>query len=260
LIQRITILAFFAFLVSCTPTNYVYVKKFNHVKPKIEQVLIMVEYLDVKDDIKGLWNFEETTNLTKQDELYTFASAVVKSKGYELSPSYLKTSGLIIDRSFLVDHYIQKQKQEMPISPPYIVRSVNLEDSTIRSLEILLAQLNRPMSAAMADLRSFVVNDYSKQTQSLELPKNTALLIIQTYRPRVSLFSNVDIGFSASNFSNSTSIGLGGGGQRPTSYAYFIHADTGDLLWSNKTGLITEGNQQKFFTQLPLMKTLVNSL
>jgi hypothetical protein len=152
----------------------------------------------------------------------------------------------------LVEHYIDKQRQAVPISPPYIVRSRNLENEQIQGLETLLAELNLPISPAMTDLRSYVTNNFHKQTALTGLPNNSAILIIQSYKPRTSLFSNISIGYSNSSYGSGTSVSLGGTNQRATSYAYFIHQGTGDLLWSNKISLINSKNQQKFFEQLPI--------
>lgn len=239
-------------LVACAPTTYVYVKPNINNKPPIKKVLIMVEYLDIKNDIKGQWNFDESINLYAQDQQYLIAVEILKSKGYQIANMSLKTSGLIIDRHFLVEHYINKQRQEIPISPPYIIRSKNLQDEQIQGLEALLAEINKPMSPAMTDLRSYVKNNYQNLTALTGLPNDSAILIIQSYKPRASLFSNISVGYSSSSYGRGTSINLGGSNQRATSYAYFIHQGTGDLLWSNKTSLINTKNQQKFFEQLPI--------
>ena len=240
-------------LASCAPTSHVYIKaNYDSDRPIIKNVLIMVEYLDIKDDFKGLWNFEEDINLFQQDELFNIASQMLLDKGYEVADSSLKTSGLIIARSFLAEHYINKQQQAYPISPPYIVRSVNLDDASIQGLEMLLAELNRPVSPAMSDLRAYISNNFTQQMSNINLASDTAILIIQAYKPRASVFANIDIGFSASSFGNSSYVGFGGNKQRPTSYAYFIHRGTGDLIWSNKTSIIKATTQEKFFSELPI--------
>lgn len=237
-------------LSGCVPTNHVYVKKISS-QPQIKQVLVMVEYLDIKDDIKGFWDFEETRNLEQQDKLYEISSKMVGSKGYKNTDMSLKSSGLIINRSFFVDHLIGKDMQKKAIGPPYILRSINLSNENIQGLEILLAELNVPMSSVMSDMRSYVKNNYSKEIQALDLPSDTAILIIQSYKPRVSIFVNMQVDLVGSP-SNSRAFVDMNNHIRPTTYAYFIHSGTGDLLWSNKTTLITDKNQQKFFNELPM--------
>jgi len=239
-------------MISCAPTNYVYTKKVNSASHEIKHVLIMVEYLDAKDDTQGFWNFDEISNLTNQDFLYEMASQMLMSKGYDISDKSLKTSGLIIARDFYMDHYVEKQLQEDVISPPYIIRSVNLDDEVIQGLEILLAELNRPMSKVMSDYRGFVKNNYREQTANIDLPNESAILIIQSYKPRVSMLKNLNLGYSVSSAYSDGQIALGMRKQNYTSHAYMIHNGTGDLLWSNKTRLITESNQEKFFRELPL--------
>jgi hypothetical protein len=246
-------IAFILFLLaSCAPTNYVYTKPINQERHGIKHVLIMVEYLNAKDDIKGFWNFDEDINLSNQDALYDLASQMLISKGYLLSNKILKTSGLVMARDFYMDHYVDKQLQDEAISPPYIVRSVNLEDENIQGLEYLLAELNRPMSSVMTDYRGFVHNNYKQQSTSIGLSNDTAILLIQSYKPRVNLFENVTIDYSVTSSGGGSGVGLSKRAPRASSQAYLIHVGSGDLLWSNKTSLIKLSNQEKFFKELPL--------
>jgi hypothetical protein len=239
-------------LAACAPTNYVYTKQLNADRHEIKNVFIMIEYLDAKNDIKGFWNFDEEINLNNQNELYDIVSQMLISKGYNLSNKTLKTSGLIMARDFYMDHYVNDQLQKEVISPPYIVRSVNLEDENIQSLEVLLAELNRPISNVMADYRGFIQGNYKNQTALIDLPNDTAILLIQSYKPRVNLFENVSVFYSVTSSSGGSSVGFGRNGPKASSMAYLIHVGTGDLLWSNKTSLIKLSNHEKFFNELPL--------
>ena len=236
-------------LSACAPTSYVYVKS-NGIKPsKIDNVIIMVEYLSIKEGFDSHWDFDENTNIENQDQLYDLASHVLTEKGYVVSEKSLKTSGLVMDRGFNLDHFLNKKKQEQLISPPYIVRSVNLEDDNIQALEYLLAELNTPISQVMSDYRSHVKNNYMPQTSQLQLPENSTILVIQVYKPRKPILSSIDFGV---NFSNSDShVGFGSNQPKATSNAYLIHVGSGDVLWSNKIALITNRNNQKFFAELP---------
>ncbi|MBL4772673.1 MAG: hypothetical protein JKX98_03450 [Alcanivoracaceae bacterium] len=249
---RIIIIGIVFIITGCAPTSYVYVKaNYEEKQITINKVLIMVEYLDIKDDFTGLWNFDEDINIVKQDELFDIASQMLISKGYEIADMSLKTSGFIIARNFLAEHYINRELQPHVIAPPYIVRSVNLDNANIQGLEVLLAELNRPISPVMSDLRSYITNNYKEQMAAINISNDTAILIIQSYKPRVSAFANIDIGFSSSSYGNSSYIGFGGNRLRPSSYAYFIHKGTGDVIWSNKTSLIQVKSQENFFHELP---------
>jgi len=211
----------------------------------------MVEYLAIKEDLKGFWSFDENANLENQDRLYDVAIGVLKDKNYQLSQRVLKSSGLIIDRGFLVNHLINKKKQPQLIEPPYILRSINLDNNTIQGLEELLLELNAPVSNVMSDMRSFINNNFIKQTKLLGLSADTAILIIQSYRPRVSIFSEMQVDLFSSAGGNGAFINLNSR-TRARTYAYLIHVGTGDLLWSNRTTLIADKNQEKFFFGLPM--------
>ena len=251
---RFIIIVFFASLSACTPTSYVYVKKYQSPKPQISKVLIMIESLAIKDDIVGYWNFSEEKNLQLQDQLYSLAVQALKGKNYSIDEAFLKSSGLITDRNFLVDHYVNGKKLTRPIAPPYILRSVGLDDSNIQGLEVLLAELNRPTSRVMNDLRSYIKNNFQEQMQGIEVPKNTAILILQVYKPRLTGFA--EFGFSPMNNDAFLQLSMA---SKAITQAYFLHHDTGDLIWSNKTGLLTAKNNEKFFLQLPAVKLVPKS-
>jgi len=248
--MKTLIVSLILILSACAPTSHVYVKSNqNGHNNMIREVVIMVEYLEIKEDSGEYWNFNENLNLLKQDELYMIAQKMLESKGYYLANKNLKTSGLITDRNLMLEHYVNNKLQNEVISPPYIVRSINLDDKNIQGFEMLLAELNQPISPAMVDLRSYVFSNFKSQMSDLNLSDDSAIFIIQVYKPKFSVFSNINIGFTAS--SSGSSIGIGREHQPPSSYAYLIHVGTGDVIWSNKISLITAGNQAKFFKQLP---------
>ena len=247
--MRILSLICFLILSACAPTNYVYVKKFTEPRPVIENVIVMIEYLDIKQGFGQYWKFNEDANLFQQDYLYDVSVAMLETKGYHVSPRYLKTSGLILDRNFRVKHYVNKNAMPELITPPYIIRSFDIDDDNIHALENLLAALNRPMSAVMSDLRGYVVNNYKQQMQAIDLPSNTGILIIQSYKPKSYPFGEFDVGIGGSSFD--TSVAFSNHSMPASTYAYFLHKSSGDLLWSNKTFLITNKNQQQFFFDLP---------
>jgi len=244
---KITVLT--VMLTACAPTSYVYLKPDGLNINKIDEVIIMVEYLSTKEGFDTYWDFDENLNLLKQDELFSISTQMLNDKGFNVSNSSLKTSGLITDRSFYLDHYLNKKKQDRLISPPYIIRSVGLEDNDIQGLEWLLAELNAPMSNVMEDYRSHIKNNFKTQTGNLSFSDNTALLIIHVYQPRKSLLSNIEFGVNASNWD--THVGFGTYQPKSKSVAYLIHTGSGDVLWSNKTSIINHKNQQKFFAELP---------
>lgn len=248
-IRHFTFLVFILLVLNaCAPTSYVYLKP-NMPVVDIEQVTVMVEYLNIKEGFDTHWNFDENVNLNQQDALYDMAVGMLQKKGYRVSDKSLKTSGFIMDRSFLVDHFLNKKKQSQLLSAPYIVRSVNLDDATIQGFEMLLAELNSPMSAVMSDLRSYVKNNYAQQLNAINIEPNSAVLIIKVYKPRQVMLPNIGFGVSTSMWDSS--VNFNSETPRPESEAYLIHKDSGEVLWSNKTSLLTVKNQAKFFADLP---------
>ena len=239
------------FLLSCTSLQRVYVKPFDPKTPPVKRVFVMIEYLRLYDDLKGYWNFDETKNLFKQDEYDAVIRKMLLEKGYEVSPKSLKTSGLIMERTFFADHFINKHTQKSPISPPYIIRSIDLDDTIIQSLESLLLELNQPISSVLSDYQSHIYNNFKSVTDSVNLIQEDALVILSAYEPKVSPFANINLDVFASSGANGASINIADNEPRSQFAAYFIHLKTGELLWSNKTSSLSKNYQQQFFMQFP---------
>ncbi len=242
---------FLLMMVGCASVNPVYVNKNHDMNLEVSQVMIMVEYLELKDDVIRYWNFNEDTNIEQQDLLYDVAENMLREKGYHVITDSLKTSGLVVARDFYVDHYVDNKRQDDAIVPPYIIRSIGLDDNNINTLESLLAELTQPITPVLSDYRTFIKNNYKEQTQAIDVSDDTAILVIHSYRPRVSFFSNIDVGFGVSNSGNGAFAGVSN--QQPTAKtsAYLIHKGSGEVIWANQTSLIKPKTQHKFFSQLP---------
>lgn len=236
-------------LTGCASTNYQYTRPdYSPDKYKISQVVIMIEYLALKNHINSSWSFDENKHLLNQDRLYEFASEVLLEKGYAVSDSSLKTSGLVTDRNMQVKHYLNRKRLPHFISPPFIVRSVNITNSGIQALEELLAEIDSPVSPVLSDYKSYIRNNYRPQMSGVELTGDTAILLIQSYQQKSLLSDNWQIGFGVST----PTVGLGFETQmNQNASAYLIHTGSGDLLWSNTTHSIRQRNYQEFFSLLP---------
>lgn len=242
-----------AFILSaCAPTNYVFVKpNYQQDNYNISEVLIAIEHLSLKESFTGALSFNENVNLSNQDRLHEMAAEMLQNKGYVVADSSLKTSGFIVNRDMRVKHYYQEKIQALPISPPFIIRSVELDEATIQGLEILLAEINKPVSRVMADYKSFINNNFSAQMPALNISDDTAILMIQSYKPKNSIAGSFDVGFGVSSSSGGVYASTNNVALRPSSYAFLIHKGTGDLLWSNKISEIKPENQIDFFMELP---------
>jgi len=243
-----------AFILSaCAPTNYTYIKKnYDLGNYKISEVLVAVEYLNLKETLTGSWIFNENTNLSNQDRIYGIVVEMLENKGYTIANQSLKTSGLILNRNILAKHYYNEKLQELPISPPFIIRSIDIDEATIQGLEVLLAEINKPVSHVMSDYKSFINNNFKPQMQSINIDDNVAILLIQSFKPKNTIFSSFDVGFGVSSSSSAVFASTDNVTYKPTSYAYLIHKGTGELLWSNKISEIKSKNQLKFFEKFPI--------
>lgn len=248
--KKIFIVQLILILASCTPTDYQFVRKnYDPGMYNISEVIIMVEFLDLKSQFNGSWSFDENRHLYNQDKLYNLTSTILKEKGYNVSDKMLKTSGIVMSRDVVAKHYFNGERQQYRISPPFIVRSTKLSNSDIQGLEELLAEIDMPVSPVMSDYKSYIKNNYIMQMPMISSEDNTAIMIIQSYQQKNLFPADWDIGFGVA--SSSLEFGFDSEMTQSAS-AYFIHKGTGDLIWSNKTNAIRENNLQEFFLMLPI--------
>ncbi len=258
--HKIPVLLFLLIILhACTPKQFYVKKEFNGKKPVIEKVFIAVEFASLKDDVGKLWDFDEEYNLNYQDKIYQGAKTALEAKGYHVLPSYLKTSGLMIDRNYEAEHYKNKKLQEKLISPPFIIRSTDLTDTDIDVLIDIHYELYNTISPSIAaKTHDYQHNSHqSKKILSpLTLADNTAILIVSANKPRVSAIKNIGIGLlSAGLVAGATSgayIGVTTLHGIPTTNSYLIHKGSGELLWSNFSGAVNiSPKTTSFFSTIP---------
>jgi hypothetical protein len=223
--------------------------------------MIIVEYLHLKDDLGELWDFDENRNLQYQDLIFDNAVSMLHSKGFKISASSIKASGLNLDKNLVVEHYKNKELQAGLISPPFIIRSENLVMPPIESLEQLLVELYISLDPMIVDRSPLSQNyldtmNFKEYLQDIDVSENTAILVIQSAHLSTSAIKGLGVGliFAAASSSNRghVQVGFQHGHQGPAINAYLIHKGSGELLWTNySTQAIKSTKSHHLFNTFP---------
>jgi hypothetical protein len=253
--KNLTIITIALLILSSCATKNAYVKQdFSEGKPKIEHVLLLIDFTSLKDDIGKIWDFDEDYNIKQQDSIHTHLSQLLVDKGYDVLPKNLKTSGLLLDPNLAVEHYKNKSLQQSLISAPFIVRSVELNDNELNQLTDLFYLLNGTVSPKVANhiyKYRFATEDAAQLLSQVELPENTAVLVITANRPKISAMKNIGIGLLSAGLvlgaSGGTYVGISTLHGIPSTFGYFIDAKTGQLLWTNYAGSTSFKNSKSSF-------------
>ncbi len=241
-------------LSSCAPKKAYVKQDFTQGKPQIEHILLLLDFTSLKDDIGEIWDFDEDYNIKQQDRIYSHISQLLQNKGFDVLPMSLKTSGLLIHPDLAVEHYKQKELQSSLISPPFIIRSVELSDKDLNQLTNLFYLLNGTVSHKVADnihKYRFASEEAARLLSTVDLPEKTAVLVITANRPKVSAMKNIGIGLlsaaAMASASGGTFVGVSTLHGTPSTFGYLIDANSGQLLWTNYAGSTSFKNSKSSF-------------
>ena len=251
--KKIIILTLLSFaLFSCAP-KYDYVKtKFEHDVPPVKNVLLVLDYVSLKDDVGKLWDFDENYNLKQLDKNYAQLKTLIENKGYTVINKSLKASGLLMDSEYQAEHYVDKKLQDKLISPPFIIQATDLNDDEIQAL--LSLNYATRVHLGMQIMSKKKNSHYGLLTNNdnwhnLNLSDDTAIVVININHPKISAVKAMGIGVlsaaATGGYMYVTPYGI------PSTFGYMLHPKTGDILWTNYQSTIRFSKTSKFFAQMP---------
>lgn len=250
--KNIFIIVLLFSIVACVP-KFDYVKtKFEHDIPPIENILLVLDYISLKDDVGKIWDYDESYNIKQMDKHYAQIKSLLQAKGYNVLDSSLKASGLLMNSEYQAEHYLNGKLQEELISPPFIIRAIDLDDDDIYNLRTIHNETMVNIGSGIASAKkgfSYGKLQNMENLLKLELPDNTAIVVVNANRPKVSAVKAIGIGV--------LSVGLSGGyvvmsthGVKST-FGYMLYPKTGDVLWTNYGPSISFSKNSKFFAVMP---------
>lgn len=98
---------------------------YQYTRPDLEpenlpsQVVVVLDYLSIVDDVGARWDYRESVNQKNIKLLERLANDLLKTHGFNSADKFLTSSGLGLDEDFLVDYYVDGQPGEEVVKPPY---------------------------------------------------------------------------------------------------------------------------------------------
>lgn len=241
-------------LSACGP-KYSYVKtKFANEKPKVENVLLVLDYVSLKDDVGELWDYKEDYNIKHMDKTYNEIKNSLQAKGYNILDTELKASGLLMEDEYQAEHYKGGKLKDDLISPPFMINFENYSDQQINDFRDLNLEVREHLgNGIISEVKTY---NYGllpnlENLRKMELPKNTAIIVINANRPKISAVKAIGVGVLSAALTGGYLIVSSHG--VPSTFGYMIHADTGDILWTNFGSNVKFTPKSTYFKELPIL-------
>ena len=226
----------------------------------IRNVVVVVDYVSITDDIGELLNYDLQVNIDHMEALESIALDQLQKAGYSVSTSRLRGSGFGMPGHLEFEMYENGEDQKALLNPPFLVEPRFLSERQVYQFEYLLDQLESKYSQLTVDKRNQAVLDGIRLrglTEPLELPDSTAILFVRMFHPRVSAGKAIGVGLLGVAISAAATdgsyIGIATSYDQAFSSAFLVHADSGRLLWKNhKAGARLDAQAvQRLFKNFP---------
>jgi hypothetical protein len=225
-------------LTACQPKGTLIYHYPNPDEYSIDQVVVVIDYLNLKDDIGKLWDFDAYYHQQVLNKLLTDVDWQLQQSGYPKVNAYLLSSGLLINNPFAVEHYIKDELQADLLYPPYVLASQNIDQAQITQHQEFLTLLVKYISQ-----RRHQENDewthrgmqMGYHFASMDLPANTGILYLHIDQSAAGIIKQLGtflVTGAIASQADYSQVSLDFSGQRHAS-AFFIHKSSGQILWKN---------------------------
>ncbi len=226
-------------LCACAP-KYNYTKADLGQTPLPSDVVVIYDYLAVVDDVGKRWDYKQDDNDQNIDKYGRLISELLRAHGYQMSEQGLVSSGLGLSNEIEFDYYVDGDKQENPITPPFKVQASGFTEDEVGSIVNLSDELIRVAGSTAVDeetIDQLAQADFSNLLDELTIPGDALILLLRLNEPSVSFTKSFGVALmtaavsgAATGGSYITSVSLSG---RPSAYAFLINASSGELIWKN---------------------------
>lgn len=225
-------------LAACQPKGSLIYQHPNPAQHSTEHVVVVIDYLNLRDDIGKYWDFDSYYHQQTLDRLFQQASDQLQAAGYPVAESYLLTSGLLVQHDFAVEHYIEDVLQPERLYPPYILAQSGLNQQQISQHQEFLGIMVKYIAG-----RRHLENDESTHRgmqmayhfEAMDLPDQTAILymhINQSAAGIIKQLSTLLLTGAMASQADAAYVGLDLTAQRQAS-AFLVHKGSGQILWKN---------------------------
>lgn len=222
-------------LTACQPKGSYLYHSNESVAAPIARVMVVMDYLNLKDDLGQQWDFDSDHHQQLLNRLLGDTNHLLRQWGYPKVEQYLLTSGLLFRQPIPVDHYRQQQLQANPLYPPYLLASNGTEKVMVHQDVLqLLVKYIAPRRHHADESDSMRGMHVGHQFQSLSIPQDTAVLYVHINQSAAGLIkqlSSLILAAAVASQTDHTQIYLDAGHQRQASA--FLIDSTGLILWKN---------------------------
>ena len=246
-------------LTGCS-SSYQYRRSADTSSHHISNVVVVVDYVSITDDVGELMNYDLDLNIEQMEALENIAIQQLRKTGFSPSTSRLRGSGLGMPGYLEFELYENGEDQQALLKPPFLIEPRFLSPQQTHQFEYLLDQLESKYSQLNVDKNTQPVLDSIRLrglTEPLALPENSAILFVRAFHPRVSAGKAIGVGLLGIAISAAATdgsyIGIATSYDQAFSSAFLVHADSGQLLWKNhKSGARLDPEaMQRLFRNFP---------
>jgi len=222
-------------LCACQPKGSHLYHNNDPVVAPIARVMVVMDYLNLKDDLGQQWDFDSDHHQQLLNRLLGDTNHWLRQRGYPKVDQYLLTSGLLFRQPIPVDHYQQQQLQPDPLYPPYLLASSGTDQVMLHQEVLqLLVKYTAPRRHHPDQSDSLRGMHVGHQFQSLDMADDTAVLYVhinQSAPGLIKQLSSLILAAAVASQTDHTQVYLDAGHQRQASA--FLIDSTGRILWKN---------------------------
>ncbi len=244
-------------LAACQPKGSLIYQYPNPEQHAIEHVVVVIDYLNLRDDIGKYWDFDSYYHQQTLDSLLRQTNDQLQQLGYPVVESYLLTSGLLIKTDLPVEHYIMDQLQTELLYPPYVLAQQGINPEQIAQHQEFLGIMVKYMATRRHiddDELSHRGMQMGYHFESIDLPNDTAILYIhinQSAAGIIKQLGTVLLTGAIASQADQAYVGVDLTTTRPAS-AFLVHHGSGQILWKNHSNKwSTEQALSDLLTRLP---------
>ncbi len=251
-------------LVACQPKGtYTY----HHAEGKdhpINQVIVVIDYLNLRDDIGKYWDFDSYYHQSTLDQLFNQIKSILADAGYPEISAYMLSSGLLIKHEFAVEHYWQNEAKSELLYPPYLLAQENIPAEQINQHQEFLTIMVKYLAQRRHhenDPLSLRGMQMGYRFENMSLADDTGLLYVHINHSAPGAIKQLSAlllsGVIASQ-ADYAHIGIDFKHQKHSS-VFWIHKGSGKILWKNYSNQwLTDQPLKLLLSSFPIKNTHKN--
>ena len=245
-------------LAACQPKGSLIYQYPNPEQLAIDEVVVVIDYLNLRDDVGKYWDFDSYFHQKSLDHLLVQANQTLQQAGYPAVHAYLLSSGLLINNDLPVEHYYQDQLQAELLYPPFILAQQDVSDEQIAQHQEFLTIMVKYMASRRHiedDELSHRGMQMGYHFENMSLPDNTAILYIhinQSAAGIINQLATVLLTGAIASQADYAYVGVDLNAKRQAS-AFLVHKGSGQILWKNHSNQWTTDRPiSELLTLLPI--------